>query len=408
MKLALDHDLEACKTFAANYNAVVCSGTDSLREILQRGLPVLCMDIEDFRWMEGLLYEPMKVFAASFPCQPWSSLAHQAGTKSTQGRVLLFLIQAIRILQPLAVVMENVAGFRGHSEYELFKTTLEDSGFFILFSTIHDLENLSFSSRRRWLAVIVNSAQIQDFTLLQQWAHPILRQTIRFDPTQHTLDADHSLLRDRLRLQPSELQVMREFPSDRDWMFSCPVGSIAGRTYGQGTLLPTIVASYRKSITFDRTYLKAKGLLPGQAALMLKYLDVALARQNGATSMLDFPQIIAAIRREMGIMTQLEVCEARPGCTTLQRLPHPGRTPQAVCPQCGFNASSLLANAAGSSTASRSTIDGQVREIRETSNRSGHPGHLQGPSGYNTGRKQDMPLSVSSLPSARSGLPSLH
>ena len=382
VKLALDHDLQACKTFAANYNAVVCSGTDSLREILQRGLPVLCMDIEDFRWMEGLLYEPMKVFAASFPCQSWSSLAHQAGTKSTQGRVLLFLIQAIRILQPLAVVMENVAGFRGHSEYELFKTTLEDSGFFILFSTIHDLENLSFSSRRRWLAVIVNSAQIQDFTLLQQWAQPILRQTIRFDPTQHTLDADHSLLRDRLRLQPSELQVMREFPSDRDWMFSCPVGSIAGRTYGQGTLLPTIVASYRKSITFDRTYLKAKGLLawvirdckgevrwlaaheaahalmhpactilpddeeqamflvgnsisPGQAALMLKYLDVALARQNGATSMLDFPQIIAAIRREMGIMTQLEICEARPGCTTLQRLPHPGRTPQAVCPQCG-------------------------------------------------------------------------
>ena len=165
-------------------------------------------------------------------------------------------------------------------------------------------------------------------------------------------------------------------------MFSRPAGSIAGRTYGEGALLPTITASYRKSITFDRTYLRAKGLLawlvrdrnadirwlaaheaahalmhpastvlpddeeqamflvgnsisPGQAAFMLTYLDKALAKQEGATSMLDFSQTITAIRRDMGNMALLEICEARPGCTTLQALPSPLRPPQALCPHCG-------------------------------------------------------------------------
>ena len=339
----------------------------------------------DWQWVRVGLHHDIHFLTGSFPCQPWSSMAHRGGTSVPAGKTVLELLQFLRVAQPMALLLENVAGFRSHKEFQEFLAAVEMAGYETAFSTVHDLEQISYTSRRRYLAVLLSTAIVRDPAEMRHWAHPVVRDSIKFHPQAHTVDASLTSDMDQLQITSEELQTLRAFstPLSENGRL-IPTGALTGRVYGEGMLLPTITASYRSSINFAPDFLRHKVLLawmvrdckdsvrwlsalecahallfpqttvvpwdetigtflvgnaisPAQAALMLSYLDKAIAKQMGCPPVLDFRNLLASIRASAGTCDGKVITRLDNGCWTLRTKSEAlGQTQpsEARCPLC--------------------------------------------------------------------------
>ena len=387
--LALDSDPLASKWFIRNNGGYACLQGDYFEEDFPQGsFPVFTCDIQDKSWYQAFLRIPCDVVSASFPCTPWSTMGAQHGLQGQPGQALLAFLQMLRILQPMAVVLENVPGFRSGPGFTDFSEQLQLAGYQIMFSTVDELANVAAVSRRRWLAVAVSTLYLTKPESIQSWARPVMHKPLRYQPCFHSTTFDDRKEGCMWDVTHEERQILHQFPVAPDSEIP------SHRVIDAGMLLPTYTASYRASLQFASHFLKSKGLYawlvrdaagqqrwfspleaalnmgfpletvlpasqvdavrlvgnaiaPPQAALALVYLERMLHEQTGRKCMNDFLGLFQAFGhheldfRELAIVAQdseVFICQKALKPSTRKRT---CETLQAQ--QCGAQASAITA-----------------------------------------------------------------
>ena len=253
--MALDSDPVATKWFAINNGGSPCLQGEYFKNDLPFGVfPIYTCDISDRSWYQTFLEVDCEMFTISFPCTPWSSMGSRTGLNGDPGQALIHAITAAKTLQPAVLAFENVPGFRSGVEFEKFVQQLQFAGFQIMYATMDDLANYSCCSRRRWVAVAINTLHLAKPQLIQGWARPPCSAPGVFEPVRHTADFENDDLLQAWMPSDAELSILKRFPVRDD--VSCPTSRIVS----SGGRLPTFTASYRKSLSFSPAFLQSRGL----------------------------------------------------------------------------------------------------------------------------------------------------
>ena len=112
-------------------------------------------DVGDMRWARQIAYGENMMHTASFPCQPYSRGGKKTGVESRDGQTIIRLTVVLRVMQPIAIALENVAEFRSHPHASVIFRYLKWAGFDFVWQQIHDLQSLSPCHRARWLGVFI-------------------------------------------------------------------------------------------------------------------------------------------------------------------------------------------------------------------------------------------------------------
>ena len=245
---AVDYDRAVTPWFASNNGAVEVTSDHGDFGVHDGrcGFPVICADVGDWAWLRIFLDVDCQVFTASFPCGPWSTLGRQRALNHNEGEAILSCLKLVRLLQPAAICFENVAGFHSSPHYGAFLRQLHLAGFRLVFSHVHDLRELSYTTRRRWLAIAVNTLYIKDPDM------PIaipdrFKRRLTFDPKSHTLANLGEILKQELQVTAYEDEILRKYQGN-------------AKVMKEGSVLPTITASYRASLDFPKEMLASRGL----------------------------------------------------------------------------------------------------------------------------------------------------
>ena len=171
--------------------------------------PVFQRDINNLELL--LLHVPCEILTASFQCVSFSTMGNRNGIQSEPGKALLGLVEVVRLIQPLAVVFENVPGFRSSKGFNMFREQLRSAGFVIRFATTHNMSLLSCMERKRWIGVAVNTWFTTPDTPIELWAHPVVRLSTLFSPRIHT-SAEWRYSRTKcLTPTQQEVQMLKKF-----------------------------------------------------------------------------------------------------------------------------------------------------------------------------------------------------
>ena len=135
----LDHD-PACVSAASLIHdgaLQLAQNFDDLRRYAASACDVMAVaDLTD-TWWHGLCALPgVGVWAASPPCQPWSTASWGPGLSSGDGKLLLHLLALLEVYQPPCLVLEQVAGFRNHPHYGYLKSTWESIGYRLVWDKV--------------------------------------------------------------------------------------------------------------------------------------------------------------------------------------------------------------------------------------------------------------------------------
>ena len=251
----LDLDPDATMWCSLNHSGIVVPQCDCASFHLEdeSKIPFFTCDVEDWSCTQYTIQRPCHIPSASFPCVSFSAMGNQQGVQVQPGKALLGVVQMIRVLQPLAVLFENVPGFRAPADFLKFREQLGMCGFKLCYVTTHDLSLMTCMSRKRWIAIAINTLYVPKGTAAEKWAHPLVRKSPAFDPAQHT-SSEWSIDR-LLQLSPTlhEKIAIGKYPQ----VGGAPPGS---RAITKGQILPTFPASYRASAGFSEEYLQTKGL----------------------------------------------------------------------------------------------------------------------------------------------------
>ena len=262
--VAIDNDAEMLKNFSYNHDFRFMHLQEFLRDPETEGPLALLADLMEQGWLSVTMHNDMDVWLVSFPCQSWSTMGHGSGTCSDSGRVLLRILQAARVAQPLYILFENVAGFRQHAEYPQFCKTMEGCGFALAASVIHDLARLSYTTRRRWLAVYINTLRVEHWPSLGRMMPTLCYDEETYDPQLHCTQRLTAMQRQALEIEAEEFQVLSDPALLPRWQRGQVLprqDALALRTCSRGHLFPVISASYRTAATFSVEYLQRKGLM---------------------------------------------------------------------------------------------------------------------------------------------------
>ena len=106
-------------------------------------------------WMKWISAGTNLLVTMSFPCQPFSTGGKKQGIDQTDGKAIIHAAEKIRCLQPIAVALENVAGFPKHSHADIVIRFFKWAGYRIHWQQTQELGTISAGQRKRWLAVLI-------------------------------------------------------------------------------------------------------------------------------------------------------------------------------------------------------------------------------------------------------------
>ena len=264
VQAAVDNDEVMLTNFAMNHDFRFVKADHFLQDVRIQGPLALLADVMADDWLALTLHNDGEAWLVSFPCQSWSLMGHGSGTSSDSGRVLLRVVQCARAVQPLYILLENVPGFRQHPEFQDFCKTMEEAGFVLAASVVHDLARLSYTTRRRWLAVFVNTLRVEHWPALGRMMPTLCYDEETFDPQLHCVQMLTAVQREALQISEEEFQELDDCQLLPKWQRNSPLARkdvLALRTCSRGQLFPVVNASYRKAIQFSRDYLGGKGLM---------------------------------------------------------------------------------------------------------------------------------------------------
>ena len=219
--------------------------------ILVAPLSWLIGDVRDPRWFHVTLLLPAKLVLWSAPCITWSQGGRLKGLGDENGLLLLEAIGICGVFDPLASVGENVVGLLDHPDWllvQLFLQSLLGRTFQVHKVCLNHL--VPMTRTRVFLLLGPHVVELPQFKVelgIQAWMVGHEDQVLYCQLT----DEERELLSRRDLLPPSLRVLAPEYLSARQLLQLRVV---------QGSLIPTLVASYRYQCYLNADHLAARGL----------------------------------------------------------------------------------------------------------------------------------------------------
>ncbi|CAL1136262.1 unnamed protein product [Cladocopium goreaui] len=156
--VAVDSDEQICRLAARTCDAqIVFFPWGSITKSLKRNT-VVCAQIEQHVWMSSMHNPCNLVWTVSTPCQPFSSAnLTPSGFNAKDGRVVVHVLKAARILRPMALLMENVDAFQSHEHFRIFESFAKWAGYQLVWSQVVNAKDLTDNTRSRWLGILLRN-----------------------------------------------------------------------------------------------------------------------------------------------------------------------------------------------------------------------------------------------------------
>ena len=203
------------------------------------------------------------------PCQPWSSMATQAGLATVEGRYIPGTFCLGYKLGVQSINLENVKGFRTHAHYEDAMRFAERARFCRAQESVDDCTGVLPLSRPRWLGCFLSQSALVEHVSIDRirFAREIQMPEDLFlggmrgcDALFHTVPgSEHGALQpdkqalDRL----TDAQLIPKWWKAKP---TTPDETIKARTISPKGPLTGMVASYGRQHEFEYQYLLEKGL----------------------------------------------------------------------------------------------------------------------------------------------------
>ena len=147
--------------------------------------------VEDPFWLKTLQSGQNLFASMSFPCQPFSLGGRKNGLDTKEGKAVLEAAAMMRMLRPVGIALENVAGFRKHQHASIILRFFRWAGFDLQWEQIQELGSLSSGQRERWLGVLIRHdfhpiGKIGSFSL-QKWEKPSWNDDVYNFPLAHEI-----------------------------------------------------------------------------------------------------------------------------------------------------------------------------------------------------------------------------
>ena len=156
--VAVDSDEQICRLAARTCDAqIVFVPWGSITKSLKRNT-VVCAQIEQHVWMSSMHNPCNLVWTVSTPCQPFSSAnLAPSGFNAKDGRVVVHVLKAARIIRPMALLMENVDAFQSHEHFRIFESFAKWAGYQLVWSQVVNAKDLTDNTRNRWLGILLRN-----------------------------------------------------------------------------------------------------------------------------------------------------------------------------------------------------------------------------------------------------------
>ncbi|WP_030962646.1 DNA cytosine methyltransferase [Streptomyces sp. NRRL S-378] len=111
-------------------------------------------NIGDIRYQSwgGLLDEGIDIITAGFPCQDISNAGRRQGIKGERSGIWFNVAEAVRVLRPRYVFLENVGALRNRGQAAVL-TSLHDIGYDARWTTLRASDIGAPHHRDRWFCV---------------------------------------------------------------------------------------------------------------------------------------------------------------------------------------------------------------------------------------------------------------
>lgn len=180
--LNVDDDPLVCEMASKNLTAERITNTRVVPDDWPLHCCVLQSKVEDFQWMKFVQSPVNLMWTVSFPCQPFSRGGNGSGVQTKDGQSIFHVLAAARMMQPIAILLENVDTFPTHIHAPLILRFCIWAGYRLAWSSVNDMADMAPHHRARWLAVLIrqdlNSPSQDIVTKLPclqhiSWKHPM-------------------------------------------------------------------------------------------------------------------------------------------------------------------------------------------------------------------------------------------
>ena len=222
---------------------------------------VIPADVADIRWLRQVRSGQNLVCTASFPCQPFSRGGKKiAGIDSDDGRSIIRASVNLRVLQPIAFALENVANFKSHPHASFVLAFLRWAGYHMIWDQCHELGQISCANRLRWLGVFIRNDIKEEFVggrfglcdhRKQQWNSSLYDFIIP------------QSLSEQLEITPDLLPIYgdkRLLPYAKQTSFMTQQDVLKARCPEPEEQLATLVASYTSQHLLPRDHIEKSGI----------------------------------------------------------------------------------------------------------------------------------------------------
>ena len=154
---AVDRDSTAAKCHSQNFGGTLLSEEVVEHYPLPKGEKVVICGSCDYVLLNKVNFQlPTKGATASFPCPPWSRGSKGKGFEYQDGGLaILEILRAGIVNNWQYILLENVDAIVEHFHYAWIRTYIDDAGYYIAYSNVSCISDISAAKRKRWVCVIV-------------------------------------------------------------------------------------------------------------------------------------------------------------------------------------------------------------------------------------------------------------
>eukprot|EP00438_Fugacium_kawagutii_P016504 Skav228927 [mRNA] locus=scaffold3800:172712:176581:+ [translate_table: standard] len=171
--LAVDTDMQMAELYSRNHDSQTVRLDKDLREDIEidpkKDILFFQTRIQDSTWYHWCVLKGTEIFLASPPCPAWSNATTgKKGYLRSDGQEFINLARASRMCQPVAVLIENVPGFKQSDQFNFSQALMKWAGYELCWSHMNDLADVSCSKRERWFGLYVRK-DIHPADCKQSW-----------------------------------------------------------------------------------------------------------------------------------------------------------------------------------------------------------------------------------------------
>lgn len=253
--ISVEHCLPTAIAFAITHKTGFIPGTEFLHagSFDNKKNWIVLADVFDTRLRLPLATWAPHMITISAPCPPWSGAAHAPGLNSEDGQMLMKAILECRWYRPHMILIEQVLGFNHHPHKKEIIRTLHHVGFRLIMQKTLDLQDLTYTSRVRWLGLAIRVHSNLPFCPLQNWPkiehnqHPFPKMTLPAEMVNQTA------VTEPVKQVASDVRFAKNMPGKSS------TEVLKSRIYQAGDILPTFMARYGSQHCIDSSLLQSHG-----------------------------------------------------------------------------------------------------------------------------------------------------